>query len=64
VVFATDELATVGTPLRRAGRNLARVSVTHTGELDVKDVVACNRLVLTTAAVDALAGKFAAGEKR
>jgi large subunit ribosomal protein L4 len=63
VVFATDELATVGTPLRRAGRNLTRVSVTHTGELDVKDVVACARLVLTTAAVDALAGKFAAQEK-
>jgi len=64
VVFATEELVAVGTPLRRAGRNLQRVSVTHTGELDVKDVVACARLVLTTAAFDALADKFAAGEAR
>jgi large subunit ribosomal protein L4 len=64
VVFATEELASVGTPLRRAGRNLQRVAVTHTGELDVKDVVACARLVLTTSAFDALAGKFAAQETR
>jgi large subunit ribosomal protein L4 len=64
VVFATDELAAVGTPLRRAGRNLQRVQVTHTGELDVKDVVGCARLVLTTSAFDALAGKFAAQEIR
>ena len=63
VVFATDELATVGTSLRRTGRNLVRVAVTHTGELDVKDVVGCGRLVLTTAAHDALVGKFS-GEKK
>lgn len=59
VVFATDELATVGTALRRTGRNLERVAVTHTGELDVKDVVGYARLVLTTAAHDALSAKFA-----
>jgi len=59
VVFATDELATVGIPLRRTGRNLQRVTVTHTGELDVKDVVGYTRLVLTTAAHDALSAKFA-----
>jgi large subunit ribosomal protein L4 len=58
VVFALDELATVGTSLRRAGANLERVAVTHTGELDVKDVVGYGRLVLTTAAHDALAGKY------
>ena len=58
VVFATDELATVGTPLRRAGANLQKVAVTHTGELDVKDVVGYTRLVLTTAAHDALVGKY------
>ena len=59
IVFATDELATVGTSLRRTGRNLERVHVTHTGELDVKDVVGYGRLVLTTAAHDALASKYA-----
>jgi len=58
VVFATDELAAVGTPLRRAGANLQKVAVTHTGELDVKDVVGYARVVLTTAAHDALVGKY------
>ena len=58
VVFATDELASVGTSLRRTGQNLPRVAVTHTGELDVKDVVGIPRLVLTTAAHDALVGKY------
>jgi large subunit ribosomal protein L4 len=58
VVFATAELAEVGQSLRRAGANLERVAVTHTGELDVKDVVGYNRLVLTTAAHDALVGKY------
>jgi large subunit ribosomal protein L4 len=64
VVFATAELATVGTSLRRAGGNLERVAVTHTGELDVKDVVGHARLVLTTAAHDALVGKYSAGETK
>jgi len=63
VVFATDELATVGTSMRRAGRNLQRVAITHTGELDVKDVVGYARIVVTTAAHDALAAKFS-GEKK
>jgi large subunit ribosomal protein L4 len=58
VVFALDELATLGTSLRRAGANLERVGVTHTGELDVKDVVGYSRLVLTAAAHDALTGKY------
>jgi large subunit ribosomal protein L4 len=58
VVFALDELATVGTSLRRAGANLERVAVTHTGELDVKDVVGYGRVVLTTAAHDTLTGKY------
>jgi large subunit ribosomal protein L4 len=63
VVFATDELASVGTSLRRTGRNLERVHVTHTGELDVKDVVGYGRLVLTTAAHDALSAKYAQESK-
>ncbi len=58
VVFATDELATVGSALRRTGGNLQRVAVTHTGELDVKDVVGYARLVITSAAHDALVGKY------
>ena len=58
IVFATEELAGVGASLRRAGRNLERVAVTHTGELDVKDVVGFGRLVVTTAAHDALSAKF------
>jgi large subunit ribosomal protein L4 len=63
IVFATEELAGIGASLRRTGRNLQRVSVTHTGELDVKDVVGYGRLVLTTAAHDALSAKFS-GEKK
>jgi len=63
VVFATDELAQVGTPLRRAGRNLERVAVTHTGELDVKDVVGYGRLVLTAAAHDVLSAKYSGETK-
>jgi large subunit ribosomal protein L4 len=58
VVFATEELASVGASLRRTGANLPRVAVTHTGELDVKDVVGIARLVLTTAAHDALVAKY------
>ncbi|GAC1582746.1 MAG: 50S ribosomal protein L4 [Candidatus Elarobacter sp.] len=64
VVFATDELATVGTALKRAGGNLERVRVTHTGELDVKDVVGYTRLVITTSAHDALVGKYSSGETK
>jgi large subunit ribosomal protein L4 len=63
VVFATEELESVGTSLRRTGRNLERVFVTHTGELDVKDVVGFGRLVLTTAAHDALSAKYAQESK-
>ena len=58
IVFATEELGGIGASLRRAGRNLERVAVTHTGELDVKDVVGYGRLVITTAAHDALSAKF------
>jgi large subunit ribosomal protein L4 len=63
IVFATEELAGIGASLRRTGRNLQRVSVTHTGELDVKDVVGYGRLVLTTAAHDALSAKFSGETK-
>ena len=61
VVYAYSEAA--GAALERAGRNLERVGITHTGALDVKDVVGYGRLVLTTAAHDALAGAFAQEQK-
>jgi large subunit ribosomal protein L4 len=57
VVFAESELAAIGTQLIRTGYNLERIGVTHTGALDVKDVVGYERLVLTTAANDALSAK-------
>ena len=60
VVFAESELGGVGAQLLRTGYNLERLGVTHTGALDVKDVVGYERLVLTTAANDALANAGAA----
>ncbi len=63
VVFAESELATVGENLWRAGNNLTNAAVTHTGALDIKDVVGYTRLVLTAAANDALIARFAATEK-
>jgi len=54
LVFAESELGAVGSQLIRAGFNLQRLAVTHTGALDVKDVVGYERLVFTTAASDAL----------
>ncbi len=58
VVFAETELATVGQNLTRAGSNLGNVAVTHTGALDVKDVLGYTRLVVTTGANDALVARF------
>ena len=63
VVFAESELATVGEALARTGNNLQRAAVTHTGALDIKDIVGYTRLVLTTAANDALVARFALTEK-
>jgi large subunit ribosomal protein L4 len=58
VVFAESELATIGETLLRTGANLQFAAVTHTGALDIKDVVGYTRLVLTAAANDALVGRF------
>jgi large subunit ribosomal protein L4 len=58
VVFAESEATTVGATLERVGANLSRVGVTHTGALDVKDVLGYARLVLTAAALDRLASAF------
>jgi large subunit ribosomal protein L4 len=58
VVFAESELATVGESLLRGGANLRFAAVTHTGALDIKDVVGYSRLVVTTAANDALVARL------
>ena len=63
VVFAESELATVGEALARTGNNIQAAAVTHTGALDVKDIVGFTRLVLTTAAFDALVVRCALTEK-
>ncbi len=59
VVFAESELATVGESLARTGNNIPNAAVTHTGALDIKDIVGYTRLVLTSAANDALVARFA-----
>ena len=64
VVYAQGEHEAIGTTLARIGANLARVGVTHTGALDVKDVLGYARIVLTSAALDELASTFAAGTKK
>lgn len=48
VVHGRDERA--GDRLRRVGRNLRKVGITHTGALDVKDVLRFSRLVFTSEA--------------
>ncbi|MBV8074225.1 MAG: 50S ribosomal protein L4 [Candidatus Eremiobacteraeota bacterium] len=53
VVFAQHELE-VGAKLHRAGRNLQQLGVTHTGALDVKDVLGYVRVIFTQAAYDKL----------
>lgn len=58
LVFAPSEAEGVGAALLRSGANLRRVAVTHTGALDVKDVLAYARLVLTGAAFAQLAAAF------
>jgi large subunit ribosomal protein L4 len=59
VVYAESELQTVGATLHRCGSNLQKVGITHTGALDIKDVLGYARLVLTTTALDTLGANFA-----
>ncbi|MBV9647507.1 MAG: 50S ribosomal protein L4 [Candidatus Eremiobacteraeota bacterium] len=63
LVYGRDEHLPVGERLLRLGRNLPRVAITHTGALDVKDVLGYPRLVLTTAALTQLADDFAPSEE-
>lgn len=59
VVFGRDEQA--GDAIHKVGRNLEKVGVTHTGALDVKDVLRYNRLVFTAQAYTQLVGTYAGG---
>ncbi|HTV73327.1 MAG TPA: 50S ribosomal protein L4 [Candidatus Acidoferrales bacterium] len=62
VVYSGTEAEQAGARLERVGRNLQCVEVTHTGALDVRDVLGYTRLVLTTAAFDELSSAFAEGK--
>jgi large subunit ribosomal protein L4 len=64
VVFAAAERDGVGLQLMRAGSNLARVGITHTQALDVKDILGYGRLVLTTSAFEELRDAFADTDKK
>jgi large subunit ribosomal protein L4 len=58
VVFGRDEQ--VGDKLYRVGRNLRKVGITHTGALDVKDVLRYSRIVFTADAYAQLVGTLSA----
>lgn len=60
VVYGPSEAGAAGARLERVARNIASVGVTHTGALDVKDVLGYQRLLVTREAFDALK---ALGEK-
>lgn len=62
VVYAVSEAEEIGERLERVGRNLQRVAVTHTGALDVKDVLGYERLVMTIAALEHLGAAFEKGK--
>jgi large subunit ribosomal protein L4 len=64
VVFAPSEADGVGATLLRLGGNIAKVGVTHSDALDVKDVLGCGRLVLTPAALQAIVERFPATEEK
>lgn len=58
VVFGRDEQA--GDRIARVGRNLTKVGITHTGALDVKDVLRYSRIVFTAEAYSQLVGTLTA----
>lgn len=64
VVFAQTEAEGVGATIVRIGNNLEKVAVTHTGALDIKDVLGFARLVLTTAALEGLESSFPVAQKK
>jgi len=58
VVYAASEADPLGARIERVGANLTKVGVTHTGALDVKDVLGYPRMILTTAAYETLTAAF------
>ncbi|MHB8146487.1 MAG: 50S ribosomal protein L4 [Vulcanimicrobiaceae bacterium] len=58
VVVGFDEQA--GDAIARVAANLKKVAVTHSGALDVKDVLRYERIIFTTAAYDVLTSAYAA----
>jgi len=58
IVFAPSE-EEIGNKMARAGGNLQKIGITHSDALDVKDVLGFNRIVLTTAAYDAIVKRLA-----
>ncbi|HZT13565.1 MAG TPA: 50S ribosomal protein L4 [Candidatus Baltobacteraceae bacterium] len=56
VVFGRDENA--GEQMHRVGRNLRRVGITHTGALDVKDVLRFSRIVFTAQAYSQIVNTY------
>lgn len=61
IVLSQDEPR--GAEIARVSRNLQRVSLTHDGALDVKDVLRFERIVFTTAAYDALTERLTANKE-
>jgi large subunit ribosomal protein L4 len=59
VIYAESEADPLGARIERVGRNLQKVGITHTGALDVKDVLGYPRMILTAAAFDVLKAAFA-----
>jgi large subunit ribosomal protein L4 len=54
VVYGPNEHETIAPRLHRLGGNLPHVGITHTGALDVKDVLGYARLVMTRDAFETL----------
>ncbi|HUY11352.1 MAG TPA: 50S ribosomal protein L4 [Candidatus Dormibacteraeota bacterium] len=52
-----------GAALALVSRNLPRLGITHDGALDVKDLLRYERIILTTAAYEALVARLAPKEK-
>jgi len=58
VIYGQNEYRPVGEQLHLTGRNLSRLGITHTGALDVKDVLRFNRLIMTSAAYDEIRARL------
>jgi large subunit ribosomal protein L4 len=61
IIFGRDEQ--VGEKMARVGRNLKNIGITHTGALDVKDVLRYERLIFTVDAYAQLVGTLQKEER-